>query len=55
MDGLTGLDRFGQVWTGLDGFGRVWTELTGLPRGRGGKLGRRVYMGVGGRVGYVDW
>ena len=40
MDGLSGSDLFGQVWTGLDGFGRVWTELTGLPRGMGG---RRVW------------
>ena len=36
MDGPTGLDLSGQVWTGVDRLGRVWTELMGLPWGDGG-------------------
>ena len=52
MDGLTGLDLFGQVWTGLDGLGRVWTSLDetyGTAQGDGGQ------EGMGGKVGYVNW
>ena len=45
MDGLTGLDVFGQVWTGLDEFGRNWRDCLG---GREGVVGGdRGVEGVG--------